>query len=211
MYIIILSESCSLHMDTYVVGYNAPIKFVAKHQYIYIYIYKTLCERVWSFTMWHFCKENWNTFKYHIRDKNKWNIDLCFIWFNISRLFLIKKQRLFVYFGLIFQYFSSFAHTHEALCISIHHFHLLHFYSTLLYIPTHNLSCHPMPNIQIKNDVFYIQSFNNTYLAPILGFHLILTCMSRLQLGKGAHILYWVTVTINILMLRSDVVDLWVF
>lgn len=118
-----------------------------------------------------------------------------------------KKQRLFVYFGLMFQDFSSLAHTHKALCISIHHFYLWHFYSTLLYIRTYSPSCPPMSNIQIKNDVIYIQYFN-TYLAPVLAFHLVLTCTSRLQLGKGTHILYWVTVTINNLMLRSNVLDL---
>ena len=37
---------------------------------------------------------------------------------------------------------------------------------------------------QTKNDVTYIQSFDDTYLALTLLFHLILTCMNWLQLRK---------------------------
>ena len=36
-----------------------------------------------------------------------------------------------------------------------------------------------------KNDVIYIQSFDDTYLALTLLFHLILTCMSWLKPRKG--------------------------
>ena len=38
---------------------------------------------------------------------------------------------------------------------------------------------------QTKNDVIYVQSFDNTYFALTLLFHLILTCMSWLQPRKG--------------------------
>ena len=41
-----------------------------------------------------------------------------------------------------------------------------------------------------KNDVIYLQSFDDTYLALTLLFHQILTCMSWLQPRKGClHIL----------------------
>ena len=38
-----------------------------------------------------------------------------------------------------------------------------------------------MSNTQTKNDVIYLQSYNDTYIALILLFHLILTYMSWLQ------------------------------
>ena len=38
---------------------------------------------------------------------------------------------------------------------------------------------------QTKNDVIYVQSFDNAYFALTLLFHLILTCMSWLQPRKG--------------------------
>ena len=39
-----------------------------------------------------------------------------------------------------------------------------------------------------KNDVIYLQSFDDTYLALTLLFHLILPCLSWLQLRKeGLH------------------------
>ena len=42
--------------------------------------------------------------------------------------------------------------------------------------------------IQTKNDVIYLQSFNDTYLSLTLLFHLILTRISWLQLRKdGLH------------------------
>ena len=37
---------------------------------------------------------------------------------------------------------------------------------------------------QTKNDVIYLQSFDDTYLVLTLLFHLIVTCMSWLQLKK---------------------------
>ena len=40
--------------------------------------------------------------------------------------------------------------------------------------------------IQTKNDVINIQSFDDIYLALKLLFHLILTCISWLQLRKGS-------------------------
>ena len=42
-----------------------------------------------------------------------------------------------------------------------------------------------MTNTQTKNNVIYLQSFNDTYLALLLLSHLILTHMSWLQPGKG--------------------------
>ena len=38
---------------------------------------------------------------------------------------------------------------------------------------------------ETKNDVIYLQSFDDTYLALTLLFHLILTCMSWLKPRKG--------------------------
>ena len=68
----------------------------------------------------------------------------------------------------------------------MHHFHLLHFYPFIyIYISTHSPSCHNMSNTQTKNDIIYLQSFNDTYSALTLLFHLILTCMSWLQPRKG--------------------------
>ena len=82
----------------------------------------------------------------------------------------------------MFQVFSSLTHTHKTLWVLIHHFYLFHFYP---FIYTHGPLCHPMSNTQTKNNVIYLQSFNNTCLALTLLFHLILTCMSWLQPKKG--------------------------
>ena len=47
--------------------------------------------------------------------------------------------------------------------------------------------------IQTKNDIIYFQSFDNTYLVLTLLFHLILPCLSWLQLRKkGLHFLHFI-------------------
>ena len=47
--------------------------------------------------------------------------------------------------------------------------------------------------IQTKNDVIYLQSFDDTYLVLTLLFHLILPCLSWLQLRKeGFHFLHFI-------------------
>ena len=66
----------------------------------------------------------------------------------------------------MFQNFSSLTHTHKTFCILIQHFHLLHFYP--LYMPTHSHSYNLMSNTQTKNDVIYLQYFNDIYLALTL-------------------------------------------
>ena len=94
-------------------------------------------------------------------------LTFCFIQFNVSILL-------------------SLTHTHKILCILIHYFHFLLFYP--LYIPTHSPSSHLMSNTQTKNNIIYLQSFDNTYLALTLFFHLILTHLSWLQPRKeGLH------------------------
>ena len=40
--------------------------------------------------------------------------------------------------------------------------------STPLYIPTHSPSCHLMSNTQTKNDIIYLQSFDDIYLVPTI-------------------------------------------
>ena len=132
-----------------------------------------------------------------------------FIWFNVSNLFILKKQIFSIFYGLMFQDFSSLTHIYKILCISlIHHFHLLPFYFTI-YRP---IVFHTIIRqiYTTKNNVIYLQSFDNTYLAPTLFSNLIVTHMSYLQLSKSTCILYWVTTAITILMLRLDIVDLWV-
>ena len=66
----------------------------------------------------------------------------------------------------MFQDFSSLTHTHKTFCTLIQHFHLLHFYP--LYMPTHSHSYNLMSNTQTKNDVIYLQYFNDIYLALTL-------------------------------------------
>ena len=127
----------------------------------------------------------------------------CFIWFNVSRLFLplpssVKKKTISP--SHIYTKFFAFQFTIFTYCI----FTLLYIY---IYISTYSPSCHLISQ-QIKNDFIYLQSFDDTYLAFSFLSHLILTCMSWLQPRKEACILYWVTTIITILMLRSNVVDL---
>ena len=69
--------------------------------------------------------------------------------------------------------------------ILIHHFYLLHFYhfiytNTLPFMPSH------VKYTQIKNNVIYLQFFNDTYLVLTLLFHLILTHKSWLKPRKGS-------------------------
>ena len=40
--------------------------------------------------------------------------------------------------------------------------------STPLYIPTHSPSCHLLSNTQTKNDIIYLQSFDDIYLVPTI-------------------------------------------
>ena len=64
---------------------------------------------------------------------------------------------------------------------------------------------------QTKYNVIYLQSFDKTYLTLTLQSRLILTHMSWLQPRKWVCILYILSnKAITILMLRLDVVDLWI-
>jgi len=64
---------------------------------------------------------------------------------------------------------------------------------------------------QTKNNVIYLQFFDEAYLTISLLSRLILTHMSWLQPGKWAFILYILSdKAITILMSRLDVVDLWI-
>ena len=47
------------------------------------------------------CNENWNILKYHIKDKNKLNIEFLFHLVQCFKTFQIKKLILFVSFGLM--------------------------------------------------------------------------------------------------------------
>ena len=71
------------------------------------------------------------------------------------KIFEIKKELFIVFFSLIFQDFSPITHTHKILCISIHHFHILHFYSFIyLYIYIYiyiSIALHTIP-CQIHTD-----------------------------------------------------------
>ena len=94
-------------MDTYVVGYNAPIKFVAKHQYIYIYIKPYVREyevspcdtfvkriEILSSTTSEIRTNEILTFVLFdliFRDFfNKKTEIICLFWFNISIFFLLR-------------------------------------------------------------------------------------------------------------------------
>ena len=83
-------------------------------------------------------------------------ITICFFCFNISRPFL--------------------SHTHTTFCIFIHPLHFYSFIYTCLqpFITSH------LKHTQTKNNVIYLQPFNNTYITPTMSYHLILTCMNRL-------------------------------
>ena len=133
----------------------------------------------------------------HIRDKNKlknrdsfsplvqcFKTTIGFFWFNVSRLLLIS-------FGSILQDFSS--HMHKTLCISIHHFQPLHFYSFIYTCPRPFMPSH-LKYTQTKNDVIYLQPFNNIHITPTLSYHLIITCMYRLWPRKGVCIFYSMTI-----------------
>ena len=67
----------------------------------------------------------------------------------------------------MFQDFSSLAYTHKTICILTHHFHLLLFYP-FIYTNTQSFMPSHIKYIQTENDVIYLQSFNDTYLALTL-------------------------------------------
>ena len=117
--------------------------------------------------------------------------------FNVLRL-------LFVLFGSMFQEFSSLSPTKNS----------LHFCSPfsllLLYIhmPTtlHVISSQMRSNQKQCHLPSSLQSYNDTNITPTLSYHLILTCMSRLWLRKGAcFFIQWRQFTV--LMLKSDIMD----
>ena len=92
---------------------------------------------------------------------------ICFIWFDVSRLF--------------------FSHTQKTFYIFIHPFQ---FYFFIYTCPQPFMSCN-LKYIQTKNNVVYLQPsslqpYNDTYITLTLSYHLILTCMSRLRPRKGA-------------------------
>ena len=86
-----------------------------------------------------------------------------------------------------------FSHTQKSLCIYIHPFHFYSFLYTCLepFMPTH------LKYTKAKNDVIYLQSFNDTYINPTLQYYLILTRMSRLWPRKWDCVFYSVTVAYN--------------
>ena len=105
-----------------------------------------------------------------------------FLWFNVSRLlfvtFFIQYFKTTICFiGSMFQDFYSLSHTKNSL-----HFHLP-FPLLLHYTHAYNPSCYPISNTlkqKMMSFTFKFQPFNDTYVTPILWYHLILTCMSRL-------------------------------
>ena len=106
--------------------------------YIYIYIHKSkelnLYEKAWGSAKWCIlCKENWNVFKWHIRDNNKLNIDFLFYLVQSFKIFLIKNKCSLYLLVQCMKIFHS-SHIHSKLCISIHNFHFLHFYPFIIYI-----------------------------------------------------------------------------
>ena len=87
----------------------------------------------------------------------------------------------------MFQDFSSLIHTHKTLCILIHNFYLFHFYPFIYTHPWPFMPSH-VKYTQTKNNVIYLQSFNDNYLPLTWLFHLILTYISWLQPRKrGLH------------------------
>ena len=110
-------------------------------------------------------------FYYNLFNVSTFKAIICFIWFNISRLFISL--------------------THKTLCISIHPFHFCSF----IYTCPHPFMSSHIKYTQTKNDVIYLQHFNNTYITPTLSYHLILTCrLSKLWPRKGACVFYSVTI-----------------
>ena len=108
---------------------------------------------------------------------------MVFFWFNISRLFISHT------------YIQNFLHFNSP-------FSPLALLPLYIYLPIvlHVIPCQIHIN---KNNVIYLQFFDNTYLALTLLSHLILIHMSWLQPRNGG-------LAITILMLRSNIVDLWV-
>ena len=75
---------------------------------------------------------------------------------------------------------------YKTFCILIHHFRLLHLplYThthTHTHTPTQSFVLSHIKYTQTKNDVIYLQSLDDIYLALTLLFHLILTRMSWLE------------------------------
>ena len=64
----------------------------------------------------------------------------------------------------MFQDFSSFTHTQKTHCILIHHFHLLYF-CPFIYIYLYPFMSSHVKYTQTKNDVIYLQSFDDTCLS----------------------------------------------
>ena len=153
-------------------------------------------------------------------------LTFCFIWFNVSRLFiphtytqnslhfnspfsLLALLPLYTHTHIQAKndviYLRSFDDVSFGSCFkTFHPSHIhtnsLHFNSPfsllallLLYTHTHtHTHTHPQPFVpshvkytQTKNNVIYLQFFNDTYLALTLLFHLILTGMSWQQSRKG--------------------------
>ena len=90
------------------------------------------------------------------------------------------------------QCFKTFplSHTQKTIWISIHSFHFYSFIYTCLqpFMPSY------VKYTQTKNNVIYLQPFNNSYITPTLQYHLILIRMSRLWPRKGAFVFYSVMV-----------------
>ena len=115
---------------------------------------------------------------------------LYFFWFIVSRLFFVTFYLMFqdYYFFYLVQCFKTFllSYTQKSICISLR---LFHFYSFIYTCPQPSMSSHPKYT-QIKKKKCHLpsslQPYNDTNITPTLSYHLILTCMSRLWLRKGA-------------------------
>ena len=112
------------------------------------------------------------------KKKKKLKIDFLFYLIQYFKTFLKKKKIFFISFDSMFQDFLSFTHTNKTLCIIlIHRLHLLHFYPFIYTYLQPFMSFH-VKYTQTKNDVIYLQYFDDTCLTLTLLFHLILIHMS---------------------------------
>ena len=102
--------------------------------------------------------------------------------FNVLRL-------LFISFGSMFQDLPSLTHTKNSL-----HFHSS--FSLLLFYIHMSIAFHIiLSQIHLeKNDVIYLQPFNDTYITLTLQYHLIVIHMSRLWPRKETCVFYSMTV-----------------
>ena len=115
----------------------------------------------------------------------------------------------------LIQYFKTFhlSYTHKTLCISIQPFHFCSF----IYTCPHPFMSSHINYTQTKNDVIYLQPFNNTYITLTLSYHLILTRrLSKLLPMKGAYVFYSVTVAYSfdvkvVLDFMKVALSFWVF